>query len=203
MVHNTVTFDKYKVDVPEGVEGSWSIRKFTVTDNPLWSIDGRHVPVGRYTGLYRGNTIVMTDTPDEIRDHRLFMCRASGDVLIAGLGLGMVLQGCASKDTVKSVTVIEQSPEVIKLVAAYYKAKVFGHKVTIVNADIFEWKPAKGSYFNCAWYDIWNDLCTDNLDEMTKLHRKFARRVGHQDSWGKEFLKARRRQERRWEWKHV
>lgn len=202
--------DKYMVDVPEGVSGNWSIQKFTVSEKDAslgatlalysGSGGGRFVPEGTYTGLYRGREPIMTDTPDEIRDHARFMHRSKGDVLIAGLGLGMVLQGCAVKDEVKSVTVIELSSDVIQLVEAHYKAKSFGHKVTIVNADIFDWKPAKGVRYDCSWYDIWDGLCTDNLDEMTKLHRKFAKCVDNQGSWGKELLKDRRRRERDAPW---
>jgi len=202
--------EEYKVDVPEGREGAWSIKRFTVTKEAglheaamsLFSGHGRHVPAGTYTGLYRGGDPIMTDTPDEIRDHRRFMRRSTGDVLIAGLGIGMVLQGCAVKPEVKSVTVIELSPDVIKLVEAHYKAKSFGRKVTIINADIFEWKPAKGVKLDCAWFDIWDGLCTDNLDEMAKLNRRFARICPDKGSWGRELLLDRRRQQKDapWNW---
>jgi hypothetical protein len=202
--------DTYQVDVPEGREGAWSIKKFTVSKEEgihdavmsMFGGSGRHVPAGTYTGLYRGAEPIMTDTPDEIRDHRRFMRTATGNVMIAGLGLGMVLQGCARRDDVKSVTVIELSKDVIKLVEAHYKAKPYGHKITVINADIFDWKPAKGVKFDHAWFDIWDGLCTDNLDEMAKLNRRFARICPNKGSWGREFLLDRRRREKDapWNW---
>lgn len=202
--------DEFKVDVPEGTSGAWKVKRFTVSEEQgrhdavmsMFGGHGRHVPAGTYTGLYRGGEPIMTDTPDEIRDHRRFMRTATGNVLIAGLGLGMVLQGCAVKSDVKSVTVIELSKDVIQLVEAHYKAKPFGHKVTIVNADIFDWKPEKGVKFDYAWFDIWDGLCTDNLDEMAKLNRRFARICPNKGSWGREFLLSRRRQEKDapWNW---
>lgn len=212
--------DKYMVDVPDGASGNWGVRKFSVNEKEaslgatlaMYSGGGlgRFVPSGIYTALYRARgpfipdenmgDIIMSDTPDEIRDHSRFMHRSKGDVLIAGLGLGMVLQGCAVKNEVTSVTVIEQSPDVIKLVEAHYKAKPFGHKVTIVNADIFEWKPTKGVKFDYAWYDIWDNLCTDNLDEIAKLNRKFARICPEKGSWGRELLLDKRRQEKDAPW---
>lgn len=217
--------DKYQVNVPDGASGNWGIRKFKVNEKEaslgatlaMYSggSQGRYVPSGTYTALYRSRglfipdenmgNIIMSDTPDEIRDHSRFMHRSQGSVLIAGLGLGMVLQGCAVKPEVTSVTVIEQSPDVIKLVEAHYKAKPFGHKVTIVNADIFEWKPEKGVKFDCAWFDIWDNLCTDNLDEIAKLNRKFARICPEKGSWGREFLLDRRRQEKDapWHWRRA
>lgn len=202
--------DKYQVDVPEGVSGNWSISRFTVSEKDAslgatlalysGSGGGRFVPEGTYTGLYRGREPIMTDTPDEIRDHARFMHRSKGDVLIAGLGLGMVLQGCAVKDDVRTVTVVEKSTDVIALVEAHYKAKPFGHKVTIINADIFEWKPEKGVKFDYAWFDIWDGLCTDNLDEMATLNRKFARICPEKGSWGRELLLDRRRREKDAPW---
>jgi hypothetical protein len=200
----------YKVDVPEGKSGIWAVEKFTVSQkdseadrvraliNPRSM--GRFTPPGTYTQLKRGNDIIMSDTPDEIRDHIYFITRAYGSVLIAGLGLGMVLNAVATNNDVEKVTVVEKSPDVIKLVADHYRAKPYGSKLEIVEADIFEWKPAKGVTYNHAWFDIWDNLCTDNLDEMATLNRRFARICPSKGSWGRELLLDRRRQERNSPW---
>lgn len=193
---------EYKVSVPEGEIGDWKIKKFTVDNkkdkisqlSSLYS-SGRFVPSGTYTKLTYKNDIVMSDTPDEIRDHLYFIGKAKGNILIAGLGLGMVIQAIGNKEDVKSITVIEKSKDVIDLVGDYY-LKMFPNKLKIVNADIFEWKTS--DYFDCAWYDIWNDLCTDNVEEMKKLHRKFGRRTGWQGSWGRDFLEYQRQKEKRY-----
>jgi hypothetical protein len=200
----------YKVDVPEGKSGNWSVEKFTVSkedsnrDRMMAAINprsmGRFTPPGTYTQLKRGGTIIMSDTPDEIRDHIYFITRAYGNVLIAGLGLGMVLNAVATNHDVEKVTVVEQSADVIKLVADHYRAKPYGHKLEIVNADIFDWKPAKGVTYDHSWMDIWDNLCTDNLDEMAILNRKFARICKSKGCWGRELLLDRRRQERNSPW---
>lgn len=195
-----------KVTVPTGTSGEWSVVKFTITPEAAklerlrgMLHGGRYVPEGDYTALKRGGNTIMSDTPDEMSDHRRAIHLARGRVLIAGLGLGMVLQAIASKPEVTHVTVIEQSEDVIALVWPHYLA-MFGDKVELVHGSIFDYKPPKGESFDAAWYDIWDDLCTDNLKQMATLHRKFARSTGWQDSWGKEILKYRRERERQRGW---
>lgn len=200
--------EKYQVDVPEGTSGDWRIVRETVTEdrarlNAVLAMGhghGRFAPAGTYTVLYRHNTIVMSDTTDEIHDHLRFVYRATGRVLIAGLGLGMVLQAVASKPEVTHVTVIEKSQDVIALVHDHYKAKPWGDKFDVICADIFEWKPGRTERWNAAWFDVWDNLCTDNLSEMATLHRRYARRVDDYGSWGHSLLKHRREQERRAGW---
>jgi hypothetical protein len=93
--------DRYKVDLPEGTSGDWSIEHFTVgNQDAAWenlrsmvSGSGRGVPEGTYTMLKCGGQTIMSDTPDEIRDHMGAIAEAErrgGHVLINGLGLGMV-----------------------------------------------------------------------------------------------------------------
>jgi len=206
----TDTNDKYKVDVPEGTSGIWKVSRFTV-DEKQAEFDamrgmfsgggmGRCTPAGTYTSLHRGNTIVMSDTPDEVRDHRGFIGNATGNVLIAGLGIGMVMRAVAMKPDVTAVTVIEKSEDVIRLVGPYYKTQDYGHKLTIINADIFEWRPIKGVTFDHGWIDIWDNLCTDNLKEMTSLARRFSRSIKNKGYWGKGLLQYRKSQEKRMGW---
>lgn len=192
---------RYKVDVPEGTSGAWSVKRFEVSardaeSNKLRAINpstmGRFVPQGTYTALYRGGAIIMSDTPDEIRDHIYFMRSCRGRVLIAGLGLGMCTRGVLGNPKVDHVTVIEQSPDVIRLVGPAFADS---DRITIVEGDIFTWKPAKGEKFDFGWFDVWDNLCADNVDEMAKLNRRFARSVAEKHHWGRyECLRAKRHQ---------
>lgn len=174
-------FDKYKVTVPEGKSGEWCVARFSVSAEAArferlraMLHDGRGVPAGNYTRLTHRGGLVMSDTPDEINDLLYFIHRAHGRVLIHGLGLGVVLQAVAKRPSVTHVTVVELSGDVITLVAPHYRA-MFDGKVTIIQGDAYTWKPATGEKWDCAWYDIWNDSCTDNLELMSKLHRRFGR----------------------------
>lgn len=188
----------WKVSVPEGKSGLWSVECFEVTEadsrfDALRAINpssfGRFTPAGHYTRLMRGGTVVMSDTPDEIRDHSYFVRRAQGRVLIAGLGLGVVLKALLAKPEVSSVDVVEQSEDVVKLVWPTYQAD---QRARLIQADILEWQPEKGQKWDHAWWDIWDNICSDNLKDMTKLNRRFARRVPNKGAWAQGQCQAAR-----------
>lgn len=194
-----------KVTVPEGISGDYKVKRFTVTEEAakatsLRSIfqGGRgYVPPGVYTEIQQCGVLWMSDTPDELRDHSYFVWKAGkvgGDILITGLGLGAVVHNLIAKPTVSSITVIEVSSDVIKLVAPHYEK---APRVQVIEADAFTWKPEKGCRFDAIWHDIWPNLSSANLAEMTRLARRYGRWLkpgGYQDCWGKELCRQRRRQ---------
>lgn len=186
-----------KIDVPNGTSGNWRVEEFEVSKNDAQFCGLRAVfnggrgrlPEGIYKRLYRGNVLVMSNTPDEIRDFMPFVRQASGSVLINGMGLGVLLKALLEKEEVKEITVIEKSEDVIKLVApTYLKDK----RVKVIKADAFEYEPEKGKRFDSVWHDIWDYITSDNLPEMAKLHRKYGRRTDYQESWCKDECKRRR-----------
>lgn len=183
-----------KVQVPEGISGAWEIHKFTVPEgigtdllNLRYIRDGRRdrvVPPGDYTKLSRNGSLVMTDTPAEANEHHDAYSEADGNVLIAGLGLGFVLQAILTKPTVRTVTVIEKEADVIKLTGP----TITDPRVTIINADILTWQPPKDQSWNAAWFDIWDDICPDNKPEMRKLVNKFRQKAGWKGCWSANYL---------------
>ena len=178
---------KIDIDVPDGISGDWSVRTFTVSksDSDFTRIrammKGRgYVPQGTYKELRRNGTIVMSNTPDEINDGLSFVYRASGNILINGLGLGCVVKLLLNKPDVEKITIIEKSTDVISLVAPTY---VTDKRVNIICADAFDYKPPKGEHYNIVWHDIWDYITPDNIDEMKKLHRKYGKISDFQMSW--------------------
>jgi len=176
------------MEIPDGESGNWKISEFEVTKDDvaihniraMFSPGSRTIRPGKYKKISRNGSVIMSNTDSELRDHRHFVYKANGKVLINGLGLGCVLSEVLAKDRVESVTVIEISEDVINLVAPFFESNP---KVTIIHADAFEWKPPRGVRYNAVWHDIWDNICTDNLPEMTRLHRKYGRRCDYQDSW--------------------
>lgn len=177
-------------NVPDGISGDWRVESFEVTKQDeaftrlraavthRWT---EFVAAGRYKRLMRDRTVVMSNTPMEVETHAEIIQRAKGHVLLNGLGLGVVLTAILSKPDILSVTVVENSPDVIKLVAPTFAKDV---RVEIVQADAFAFKPV--ATFNAVWHDIWDAICHDNLDGMRKLHRKYAKRTEWQGSWARE-----------------
>jgi len=132
--------------------------------------------------------VMMSDTQMEQNTNIEFLIQARGRVLVAGLGLGMVLIPTLKKDLVESIQVLELSPDVIKLVEPHlrkYLTKKANKKLTITQADIFEWNPQKGEKWDTIYFDIWADSSEENLEQVTRLKRKFARRLNREnpDAW--------------------
>jgi hypothetical protein len=173
-----------KVSVPEGSSGPWTIKRVEIPDSLVSRFRERHFEPGVYTQLLRGRALIMSDTPAERWDHLDFVRAAKGDVLISGLGLGMCLGAVLLKAEVSSVTVLEISPDVIKLVAPSYPDP----RVTIVETDARTWKPEKGRRFGAVWHDIWDDICRDNKPEMTAFNRRFARLAEWKGCWSQDLI---------------
>ena len=194
------TFPSMAKIVPPGDSGNVKIEHFTITkaaseETMIRMHRDEYVPEGTYARLLVDGEVMMSDTSFERRTNRGVLWRAQGDVLIAGLGLGMVLHAIAAKREVKSITVIEANPNIIRLVAP-----TVPKKAKVIEADIFAWRPAKGTKFNTIYHDIWLSVSTDTLDEMTKLHRTFCRYLapgGWQGSWMRDELRAQRAEDKR------
>ena len=190
-------YEKYKVDVPEGVSGEWKVSKFIVQENDIrgisYALQGRPVPAGTYTRLMKEGAFdpMMSDTPAEIRDHLDFIYQATGKCLLNGLGLGVVLKAILAKPEVTHIDIVEIEQDVINLVWPTYKD---GDKVTLHHADACTIEWPKRTTWDCAWHDIWTSICTDNLPEITKLKRKYARRVTYQAAWVEDLLRRQGRQ---------
>jgi len=183
-------WESYKVDVPPGELGDVVVERHEVTEDEARfgamraAIHGsrRYVPAGVYTGLKIKNSLVMSDTRDEILDHLEPIRYASGRCLVNGLGLGVVVNGMLMNSDVEDVTVVEINSDVISLVGPHWKDR-YGDRLTVIHCDAFSFTPPKGERYGMVWHDIWGGICSDNLPEMHKLHRKYGRRCDRQGSW--------------------
>lgn len=157
------------------------------------------VKEGKYVKLKINGSLYMSDTQMEKRSNRGFVANANGNVLIAGLGIGLIIAPLLKRENVTKITVIEKYQDVIDLVAPNFKSE----KLEIICADILEWKPEKGIKYDTIYFDIWQDICADNLEEINKLHRRFKsylnreNPVSFMDSWKVEELRYLKRRENR------
>lgn len=187
-----------KVHVRTGEQGAWKIERFEVSEKDaemerlhasIQGMQGRRytpVPAGEYTRLLHGGAVVMSDTPSEMYDHWEPVRRATGRVFIAGLGLGMVLQAVLDKPGVEHATVVELSEDVYSLVAPHYLWKYGPDRLTIVTGDAISWTPPRGTHknpYDVAWFDIWDDKCSDNLAEITRIKRRWTRWAKWRGFW--------------------
>ena len=182
-----------KVNIPEGKSGDYEIVRVQIEDNPVMRIREPHFESGEYTQLRRNGGLMMSDTPKERMDHWRFVDKATGNVLISGLGIGMCVHAVLLKPEVTSVTVLEISEDVINLVAPYYTKD---KRVTVIHTDAMSWKPPKCVMYDAVWHDIWDDICTDNLPEMATLNRRYSRKARWKGCWSQNELRQRQREER-------
>jgi hypothetical protein len=203
-----VDFERMAEVVPEGQYGTASVEHFVIDQRTALFTALREVvtggreqaaDAGRYAKLRVNGCLVMSDTPMERDSNREVVRQARGHVLIAGLGLGLIVLPILRKTVVSRVTVVEESADVIALVEGPVRRRAgsTSRKLTVVHADIFDWRPSPARReFDVIYFDIWSDISTDNLVDMTYLRRQFARRLlrgGWAGCWKQEELQLLQR----------
>jgi hypothetical protein len=117
--------------------------------------------------------VVMSDSWMERDTNKDFAVNATGDVLIAGLGLGLIILAIQGKPEVRSITIIEKDKELGEFVLKQLSQRLLS-KVKIVYADIFKYKTDRK--FNTIYFDIWNKLGNPkDYAQMTTLKKRFKR----------------------------
>lgn len=158
--------------IPDGDGGLWLVRKCkhpvtiphtTFMDRPDLPDSKRVVPAGIYTGLfvmteetmmkYPGEC-VMEDSKPELSKHLEFIRLATGRCLVSGLGLGCVVRGLIANGKVSSITVLEKSRHVLRMVAPHMPKHP---SLKIRHADARKWIQRDRTVWDCAWHDCWTD----------------------------------------------
>lgn len=171
--------------LPPGEKGVARIAHITATseDVQLHNLRAGFRPGGRYNRMEPGtyaqlfvrNQLVMSDTLMERQTNMRVVQRATGRVLIAGLGLGMILHPILAKPDVTHVTVLEKEQDVIDLVGPSLAG--YGDRLTIIHADAFTWRAPKGETWDGIYFDIWPEIVGENVDEHNKLARRWSARL--------------------------
>lgn len=190
--------------VPDGKAGNWEVQSYAVTAeeaarfNGISNIAMRNITAGSYKRLIvydmAGNAdTMMSNTPAEIADFLTWAEAVEGDVLINGLGLGVLVTYLLTRPKVRSITVIENSPYVIKLVAPYLQ----NDRLRIIQADAFKWHPEPGdrNYWDFVWHDIWLAISSENLPQMRRLMKKYDGRCRAQECWCMDICLEKRQEE--------
>lgn len=136
--------------------------------------------------LKQNEVLWMSNTPSEVQDMQSLVHWASGNVVVAGLGIGIVATLLSRMDRVKTITVVEISQEVIQLVGPH-----LGGNISVVNADFREWIKTQGeSSFDYLVLDIWRNISLDELHDMLNLAHIAIQHVGKIDVavWGADHL---------------
>jgi len=157
---------RYKVNIPIGKQGSAEIRK-QVTNKIIH--DGNE-PLEEYTLLFINDAKypIMSDSYTEAAKHEEFFEKAKGDILIAGLGLGMCHKPLMEKNEVQSVTIVEKNKDVIDLVWEHCDKD---ERFKLIHDDITTWDP-KDNDFDVGWFDIsFENIALESFKNI--IHAKY------------------------------
>lgn len=135
--------------------------------------------------LLNGGCPVMSDTPMEQEGLRIPVIAAHGDVLTMGLGIGLFPTLLREHNkTVKSITIVESSKHVAKLV---YEHIANSHTELIVSEGKKFLSTCKKKY-DFIFIDVWNAFTTTikEIDEWTELAKPCLREGGEVRCWLQE-----------------
>lgn len=140
--------------------------------------------------IYENGREWMSLKPNEIETMRRPLSRAKGNILVGGLGIGYFAYMCACAPSVTSVTVLERSPEVIKLIEDNILPLVSGReKIKIIEGDAVLFAREHLKEYDYSFMDLWHDP-TDGIDlylELKKLEALAPNTVT--DYWIEDTLK--------------
>lgn len=192
-----------KINIPDGRKGKWEVQTFTLSESQASlhnlsesrGLNRRIEPGIPYKRLMRYDgenisTLVMTNTPAEVWDLVPFIEKAFGKVLIFGLGLGMVVQELLEKPEIESITVIEIDAELIDFVGAYYTN--LSPKVKVLQGDALTYH--NNNSYDAIWFDIWDIISEDNLEEMQFLKKKWRKNSHIRMCWAEKECRRLQRQ---------
>lgn len=155
----------------DGKVGDFELSHFEIEENNLYAMF-HGIPSGKFIRLTRRGEVVMSDTDMEKRTNSGFVRNAHGKVLIGGLGIGLILLAIQDKEEVEQITVVEKNKEVIELIGNQLP---LNSKVTIVNDDVFEYKPLLK--YNTIYMDIWGyinkDIYHEQMKPLIRRYRKY------------------------------
>jgi hypothetical protein len=186
---------------PPEKDGFW-IQHYEITEEEVhrqhcrldWTMRG--LEPGTYCVLHQRrdghDSQWMSDTWLERYTNADFLKKATGHVLVIGLGIGLLPVALCRKVDVESVTVLEIEPQVIALVEPHIRHPKLR---PVVQGDAFEPPPALLSvrYFDAVYADIWADICSDNWETMKPLlalYRKAAKKGALVTAWLKDYIQA-------------
>lgn len=171
----------------EGSKGEFTLEKFKISDKDIRALLSG-IPEGNYISLKHNHEIVMSNTPMEFETNSYFIENAHGDILIAGLGIGLIVLPIQDRENVKSITIIEKNQEVIDLVASQLP---LNNKIKIINADILKWEPKTSEKYDVIYIDIWNNVnATIYREEMKPLKTKFRKYLRSKKENPDSFIKC-------------
>jgi spermidine synthase len=130
---------------------------------------------------------MMSNHESETITNQKFIDSAKGDVLIFGLGLGLIIFPLLKEIGINKITIIELDEGLIDMVSPIIRFQDSSRKVKIINADSFSWETQEK--FDTIYFDIWETIDEKAYIEMEILEKRYQKNLkeeGWIDSWCSE-----------------
>lgn len=176
-----------QMDVPvykPGTYGRWILEWSKLPPRLRGYFRGLHVPLRDASPtLIRDGRVWMSASPMELESQAPHVEAAVGDVVILGLGLGVLAYNLMQKPEVTSVTAIEKDAELIEHFPEFSMNARWPNlsKLHIIHADALTWKGRAETVLA----DIWSGVGDELIEEHSQIFSNnivYARYM----AWGSE-----------------
>jgi spermidine synthase len=133
------------------------------------------------------NKTMMSNHEFETLTNQKFLDNAKGDILIFGLGIGLIIFPLLTDNDIKSITIVEIDDGLIDEVFPIIIKNDLESKVSVILSNAFDFETDK--MFDTIYFDIWSVIDQQSFLEMKKLSEKFTKNLkpgGWMDSWCSE-----------------
>lgn len=130
---------------------------------------------------------MMSNHEFELLTNQKFVNAAKGNVLIFGLGLGLIIHPLLESDDVKTIDIVEIDCGLIDEIYPILVACDNQSKVNVIYEDAFTFDTDK--MYDTIYFDIWSVIDEQAFGEMKLLANKFEKNLapgGWMDSWCSE-----------------
>ena len=134
--------------------------------------------------LFQDEEDWMMDVPSEAITNDPYAAKAHGNVLTMGLGIGYFMFMALRNPSVKSITCIERSKEVIRMFQNHILPQFPKDKeIHIIEGDAFDyWNESFLNTYDYVYVDIWQSS-DDGLSIITKLLEQYEPSFDQTDFW--------------------
>ena len=137
--------------------------------------------------LNKSNECIMSSNLFERLTNQNFIDTAKGDVIIFGLGLGLIIFPLLEDDEVTSITVIDKSVDIIDNIGPIIKKYDVNDKLTIINGDVFTYyQQLNDAKFDVAYFDYWNIVDStiyNDMETIKELYKNNIKETGQIMYW--------------------
>ena len=130
------------------------------------------------TKIQNKEQCIMSSNLFERLTNQNFIDTAKGDVIIFGLGLGLIIFPLLEDDEVTSITVIDKSVDIIDNIGPIIKKYDVNDKLTIINGDVFTYyQQLNDAKFDVAYFDYWNIVDSTIYNDMETLKELYKNNI--------------------------